>query len=139
MDFPTLAMAESEVALSNYTIDSFKINSASSELRDASRTLSLETSYGEVVSTANDKSCEILLGVYVGGAEFTETKDSPLQMHIRGTFKSPVSLSDATLLEHIVDYGLQELYAIAKASLATLTSGTPTGRIVLPSVKLGQG
>lgn len=137
-EFPNITIRSREVALVDYAVMHYQIDEAASALHETSRTLALEISAGGITATENEKICEVLLDISVGRAEFPDIKGYPLSMQIKGVFKASSKLSDKTLLTDVSDNGLQELYAIAKASLVALTASSSAGRIMLPSVLMNR-
>lgn len=137
-EFPITTIQSCDVNLADYAILDYHVNDAASELHGTSRTLSLEIQATDVVAEERKKTCKILLVISVGGAEFSQAKSCPLSMHIEGLFEAPPELANEVVLERIASYGVQELFAISKAFLATLTTGSSAGKIVLPSVRLGR-
>lgn len=134
-------VAGSSLAMSSYYIRDFFLDDPDGVLNESQNAMGLEITFGEVKGRPDDASAlyRMVMNVYVDAGPEEPTSDSPCRLGVIGEFcvQSQEDVAADETRDHLRVEGAQELYAMAKSTMASLTALAPTGAIVLPSVSFG--
>lgn len=129
------------IALSSYYVRHFFLDDPEGMLNDSQNAMSLEISLGEVKGAPDDVPAHyrIVMNIYVDAGPEEPTADSPCRLGVVGEFRSTVQgdVSAESVHDFLREEGAQELYSMAKSTMASLTASSPIGTIMLPSVSFG--
>lgn len=127
--------------LSNYYINSFFFNDSEGVLNETQNAMSLEVFFGQAIDGENSTSDlhRVTMNIYVNAGTEEPTAESPCRLGITGEFRTVRDdISEEAVRECLRKRGVDELYAIAKTVMASLTALAPSGVVMLPSVSFDE-